>query len=269
MLLTIDVGNTESKLGVFGKERKGAAQLIRVWRLTTERRRTADEYGIQFVNLFAFAGLDPHGVGAIAIASVVPGMERSLRMACQAYFDVEPTFLRSGEQRLIPVRTERPREVGADIIAGAIGGVAKFGAPLIVVGYGTATTYAAISPEGEFLGTAIAPGIQISFDALVGRTAQLPQVSLESINSVIGKNTQEALQSGVIYGAIGQTEGIVTRMREELGAGTKVVATGGLADLVARHQDVFDAIDVVDPHLNLEGLRLFARSLEHAQAGVS
>ncbi|TAM87965.1 type III pantothenate kinase [bacterium] len=266
MLLTIDVGNTEMKLGVYGKEKRGQAQLIRVWRLTTERRRTADEYGIHFVNLFAFAGLDPHGVTAIAVASVVPGTERPLRAACQAYFDVEPAFLRSGEQQLIAVRTERPREVGADIVAGAIGGVAKYGTPLIVVGYGTATTYAAVSAAGEFLGTAIAPGIQIAFDALVGRTAQLPQVSLELINSVIGKNTQEALQSGVIYGVIGQTEGIVARMRIELGAKTKVVATGGLADLVAHHQEIFEAIDAVDPHLNLEGLRLFARTLEHAEA---
>ncbi|HVA36776.1 MAG TPA: type III pantothenate kinase [Candidatus Dormibacteraeota bacterium] len=269
MLLTIDVGNTEMKLGVYGKERKGQAQLIRVWRLTTERRRTADEYGIQFVDLFAFAGLDPHGVTAVAIASVVPACERSLRMACEAYFGVEPTFLRSAAQTLIPIRTQQPRELGADIVAGAIGGVEKYGAPLIVVGYGTATTYAAISAEGEILGTAIAPGIQISFDALVGRTAQLPQVSLESINSVIGRNTQEALQSGVIYGVIGQTEGIVARMRAELGLETRVVATGGLADLVARHQDIFDAIDAVDPHLNLEGLRLFARTLERVPADAT
>jgi len=265
MLLTIDVGNTEMKLGVFGKEKRGQTQLIRVWRLTTERRRTADEYGTTFVNLFSFAGLDPHGVSAIAVASVVPPTERALRMACQAYFDVEPVYLRSGEQRLIPIRTERPREVGADMVAGSIGGVAKYGAPLIVVGFGTATTYAAISAAGEFIGSAIAPGIQISFDALVGRTAQLPQVSLEILNSVIGRNTQEALQSGVIYGVIGQTEGIVSRMRAELGAEAKVVATGGLADLIARHQDIFDA---VDPHLNLEGLRLFARSLERTEAAT-
>ncbi|MDE2571959.1 MAG: type III pantothenate kinase [bacterium] len=266
MLLTIDVGNTEMKLGVFGKERKGQAQLIRVWRLTTERRRTADEYGIQFVNLFAFAGLDPHGVTAIAIASVVPATERALRICCQAYFEVEPTFFRPAEQQLMPIRTNHPRELGADMVAGAIGGVHKYGAPLIVVGYGTATTFAAISAAGEFLGTAIAPGIQISFDALVGSTAQLPQVSLETLNSVIGRNTQEALQAGVIYGVIGQTEGIVSRMRMELGAQTKVVATGGLADLVARHQEVIEAIDHVDPHLNLEGLHLFARTFEKARA---
>jgi type III pantothenate kinase len=157
-------------------------------------------------------------------------------------------------QRLMPVVTERPAEVGADLVAAAIGARARFGAPLIVISYGTATVFTAISPAGEYLGAAIAPGITISIDALVGRTAKLPQIGLDAPAAAIGRNTVDSLHSGIVYGFVGQTEAIVARMRGEMGCDAKVVATGGLADVVARQTVVIDA---VDPDASLEGLRLY------------
>jgi type III pantothenate kinase len=173
-------------------------------------------------------------------------------------FDVAPQFLAPATQTLIPLKTAYPAESGADLVAAAIGARARFGAPLIVVSYGTATAFIAISPAGEYLGVAIAPGITISIDALVGRTAKLPQIALEAPERAIGRTTNEALQAGIVYGFAGQTEAIVSRMRAELGVPAKVVATGGLAELFAKHTPVVDAID---PHLSLAGLRLFYESL--------
>jgi type III pantothenate kinase len=162
--------------------------------------------------------------------------------------------LQPQKQRLIPIVTENPSEVGADLVAAAIGAREGFGAPLIVVSYGTATVFIAISAAGEYLGVAIAPGVTISIDALIGRTAKLPQIALEAPGSAIGRNTLEALQSGIVYGFAGQTEAIVARMRHEMGGDVRVVATGGLAEIVAKQTPIVDAID---PHLSLVGLRLF------------
>ena len=176
---------------------------------------------------------------------------------CRRHFNVAPSFLQPQTQSLIPIATEYPAESGADLVAAAIGGRARFGAPLIVVSYGTATAFIAISSAGEYLGVAIAPGITISIDALVGRTAKLPQVALEAPERTIGRTTVEALQAGIVYGFAGQTEALVARMRAELGSAAKVVATGGLAELFAKQTPVVDA---VDPHLSLVGLRLFYES---------
>ena len=165
----------------------------------------------------------------------MPKLDPSLDAVCRRFFGVAPVFLRAQEQRLLPVLTEYPAESGADLIAAAIGGRARFGAPLIVVSYGTATVFVAISPAGEYLGVAIAPGITISIDALIGRTAKLPQVALDAPERTIGRTTDAALRSGIVYGFAGQTEAIVERMRREIGAPTRVVATGGLAELFARH----------------------------------
>jgi type III pantothenate kinase len=159
-------------------------------------------------------------------------------------------------QRLIKIVTENPSEVGADLVAAAIGGRARFGTPLIVVSFGTATVFIALSAGGEYLGVAIAPGIAVSIDALIGRTAKLPQIAIETPARAIGRNTNEALQSGIVYGFVGQTEAIVARMRQEMGVDAKVVATGGLAEIVAKQTPVFEA---VDPHLSLVGLELFHR----------
>jgi type III pantothenate kinase len=251
MLLAIDVGNTETKLGVFDDGQGGLRQK---WRVTTELRRTPDEYGVFFTQLFATGGMTVSQVGAVAIASVVPKLDPALESVCERFFGVTPTFLKPERQTLMSVVTERPSEVGADLVAAAIGARSRFGAPLIVVSYGTATVFTAISAAGEYLGASIAPGITISIDALVGRTAKLPQIALDTPAAAIGRNTVDSLQSGIVYGFVGQTEAIVKRMRSELGVDAKVVATGGLADIVAKQTSVIDA---VDPHASLEGLRLF------------
>jgi type III pantothenate kinase len=251
MLLAIDVGNTETKLGCFSE---GA--LKQTWRVTTELRRTPDEYGVFFAQLFATCDVPRSTIDAVAIASVVPPLDPVLETACKRFFGVTPRFLKSQTQRLIKVVTETPSEVGADLVAAAIGGRERFGAPLIVVSFGTATVFIAISAEGEYLGVAIAPGIAVSIDALIGRTAKLPQIALETPRRAIGVNTNEALQSGIVYGFVGQTEAIVARMRAEMEADAKAIATGGLAEIVAKQTPVFDA---VDPHLSLVGLELFHR----------
>lgn len=251
MLLAIDVGNTETKLGVF---EDGADDLRRRWRVTTELRRTPDEYGVFFTQLFATGGMGVSNVDAVAIASVVPKLDPVLEDVSVRFFGVAPVFLKPERQRLMPVVTERPSEVGADLVAAAIGARARYGAPLIVISYGTATVFTAISAKGEYLGASIAPGITISIDALTGRTAKLPQIALEAPEAAIGRNTVNSLQSGIVYGFVGQTEAIVARIRAELGVEAKVVATGGLADVVARQTRIIDAVDA---HASLEGLRLF------------
>lgn len=251
MLLAIDVGNTETKLGCFTD---GA--LKQTWRVTTELRRTPDEYGVFFTQLFATSELDIRGIRAVVVASVVPPLDPVLEDACGRFFGASPRFLKPQDQRLMTIATERPSEVGADLVAAAIGARERFGAPLIVVSFGTATVFIAISGQGEYLGVAIAPGIAVSIEALIERTAKLPQIALEAPERVIGRNTNDALQSGIVFGFAGQAEAIVARMRREMGIQAKVVATGGLAEVIAKQTSV---IAEVDPHLSLVGLELFAR----------
>jgi type III pantothenate kinase len=251
MLLTIDVGNTDTKLGCFVD-----GDLKQTWRVTTELRRTADEYGVFFTQLFATSDLDLDDVDAVAIASVVPPLDPILEDASRRFFRVSPKFLKPQSQRLMTISTENPAEVGADLVAAAIGARERFGSPLIVVSFGTATVFIAISREGEYLGVAIAPGIAVSIEALIGRTAKLPQIALEPPKRVIGRNTNDALQSGIVFGFAGQVEALVARMRTEMGFEAKVVATGGLAEVVAKQTPV---IAEVDPYLSLVGLALFAR----------
>jgi type III pantothenate kinase len=253
MLLTIDVGNTDTKLAYFD----ASGRLAGGWRVATAQRRTSDEYGVLFQSFFAAARIDFSAVEAIVIASVVPPVERSLYEGCRTYFGREPFPFTAAAQTLISVRTDRPHELGADLAAGAIGGVALGGYPLIVINYGTATTYCAIGPDGALLGVAIAPGIQISIDALASRTAKLPQIALAAPFSAIGRDTVTALQSGIVYGAVAQTEGMVSRLRAEIGDAAKVFGTGGLADMVARETRI---IDRVEPNLVHEGLRLHFES---------
>lgn len=254
MLLTIDVGNTETKLGCF---ENGADALLHHWRVTTQSRRTADEYGAFFTQLFATGKVPIDTLDSVVIASVVPKLEQVLIDACRRFFNVDPVFFKPHRQRLMPILTKRPGEVGADLVAAALGAREKYGSPLLVISFGTASAFMAISPAGEYLGVAIAPGIAISIDALVGRTAKLPQIALESPGNAIGRDTIEALQSGIIYGYVGQTEALVARIRAEMGVDAQVIATGGLANLVARHTKTIDA---VDPHLSLIGLKLFYQS---------
>jgi len=249
MLLTIDVGNTETKLGCFSN-----GELKHTWRVTTELRRTPDEYGVFFTQLFSTSGVTAAEIDDVAIASVVPKLDPVVESACRRFLDATPRFLRPQTQRLIPIVTENPAEVGADLVAAAIGARARFGSPLIVISFGTATVFIAISPAGEYLGVAIAPGVTVSIDALIGRTAKLPQIAIETPGRAIGRNTHEALQSGIVYGFAGQVEAIVARMRAEMGVAARVVATGGLADIVSKQTPVVDKVDL---HLSLLGLRLF------------
>lgn len=249
MLLAIDVGNTETKLGCFAMD---GGELLQSWRITTQSRRTADELGVTFAQLFAGAELRVADVQAVAIASVVPKLDATLQTACERYFRCEPLFFKAHRQTLMPVKTERPGEVGADLVAAALGGRVTYGAPLIIISYGTATVFMAISSQGEYLGVAIAPGINISIDALVGRTAKLPQIALEDPGHAIGTDTISALQSGIVYGFVGQTEALVARMRAEMGVEARVVATGGMAASIARYAKV---VHEVNPHLSLLGLQ--------------
>jgi type III pantothenate kinase len=254
MLLAIDVGNTETKLGAYAP---GSDALLRAWRVTTESRRTVDEFGALLLQLIGAAGFAPDRFSGVAVASVVPTVDSVIDAAARTLLGVAPVFLKAHKQTLMPVLTDRPSEVGADLVAAAIGGRDRYGAPLIVVSYGTATVFTAISQEGAYAGVAIAPGINVSIDALVGRTAKLPQIAIEDPGHALGRTTIEALQAGIVYGFVGQTEALVARFRTEMGCDAKVVATGGLAEVVARNSSI---IDEVDPHLSLEGLRLFYAS---------
>lgn len=255
MLLVIDVGNTETKLGCF---ERGSDDLSQFWRVTTDARRTADEYGVFFSQLFSTANLRHADVDDVAIASVVPALDNVLDQASSRYFGCTPKFFKAHKQNLMEIRTDRPGEVGADLVAAAIGARERYGAPLIVISYGTATVFTAVSADGAYIGVAIAPGINISIEALVERTAKLPQIALEAPKRVLGTDTVSALQSGIVYGFVGQTESLVRRFRAEMGVEARVIATGGMADVVARHSDI---VYEVNPHLSLLGLRRFYESL--------
>jgi type III pantothenate kinase len=251
VFLAVDVGNSETKLGFFEADGEHGFVLRKTWRVTTDRRRTADEFGVVFATLLSRAEIEIARVSAIGVSSVVPQSDRALADACREYFHCEPAFFSAAKQTMMEVTIERPKELGSDLLLGAVAARRRYGTPLIVVGFGTATTYGAVSREGEYIGTAIAPGLQISIDALVARTAKLPQVALEAPNGPIGRDTVSSMQAGIIFGFVGQTEGIVARMRHAIGEDANVVATGGLAEIIARHTA---AIDAVEPDLVLLGL---------------
>ena len=248
-LLCIDVGNTETKLGAF--DASGA--MIGTWRVTTARRRTADEYGVLFAAFFSAAHFPVDQIAAIIVSSVVPVVDRPLAEGCKKYFGVRATFFSAAKQDTIVVRTDRPREVGSDLIAAAIGAVDFVGVPAIAINFGTATTFGAIDRDGAYIGVAIAAGLQVALDALAGRTAKLPQVSLVPPESAIGRDTVSAIQAGLIFGAVGATTEMVRRFRTVLGEEARVIASGGLAPVVARECPV---IERVEPHLVLHGLRI-------------
>jgi type III pantothenate kinase len=248
VLLAIDVGNTNTVLGVF----EGQA-LRQQWRVETARSRTHDEWGILVRQLFAAAALDPARVRAIAVASVVPPLSFALEQMSSRYFGVAPLFVGPGIKTGMPILYDNPREVGADRVVNAVAAYHRWRCGLVVVDFGTATTYDAVSPKGEYLGGAIAPGISISMEALFRAAAKLPRVEFSRPPHVVGKNTVASIQSGLVYGYVGLVDGICGRMQEELGFPVKVVATGGLAPLIA---GVSRAISEVDEHLTLDGLRL-------------
>lgn len=248
MLLVFDVGNTNIVLGVYDKEK-----LLVNWRVSTDRQKTADEYGMLIYDLFAYGGIDVKKIESVIISSVVPPLMVPLTRMSQRYFAVEPLVVGPGIKTGIFIRYENPRDVGADRIVNAVGAHAKYGGPLIVVDFGTATTFCAIAKNGDYLGGAIAPGIGISSEALFQRAAKLPRIELIKPKNVICRSTVSSMQSGIIYGFVGQVDELVRRMREELGDDAYVVATGGLANLIAQESS---SINVVEPFLTLEGLRI-------------
>ncbi|MCR4420330.1 MAG: type III pantothenate kinase [Clostridia bacterium] len=248
MLLAFDVGNTNLTLGVFRREKLEAC-----WRLSTRTSITADELAMSLCVLFGHHGLEMREVTGAIVSSVVPPLTPVVLEVGRRYLRLEPLVVGPGIKMGMPIRFENPREVGADRIVNAVAGYELYGGPVIVVDFGTATTFDAISAQGEYLGGAIAPGIGISTEALFLRAAKLPRVELVKPKSVIGRNTVASMQAGIIYGFIGQVEHIVKLMRQELGSRTKVVATGGLAEMIAGETK---SIDQVNPHLTLEGLRI-------------
>jgi type III pantothenate kinase len=248
VLLAIDVGNTNTVLGVFE-----GARLLQSWRIETSHTRTGDEYGILVRQLFTLTGVDHAKVHAVAVSSVVPPMAFTLRQMSLRYFEVEPLFVGPGVKTGMPILYENPREVGADRVVNAVAAFEKWKSALIVVDFGTATTFDAVTPKGEYLGGAICPGVSISMEALFRSASKLPRVEFQRPPHVVGRNTVHSMQAGLVYGYVGLVDGLCARMADELGTRPKVVATGGLASLIA---GISTAITEVDDQLTLDGLRI-------------
>ncbi len=248
MLLTIDIGNTNLTLGLYEGDKLGAH-----WRLATDHNRMPDEYGLQFLGLLQNAGKTLDEITGVSLASVVPPLTGRVIQACREYLKQEPLVVDAGIKTGIKVRYEDPRAVGADRVCDAVAVMKLFGGPACVVDFGTATTFNAITKDGEYLGGAITAGINLAAEALYTRAAKLPRIDLQVPPSVIGRNTIHAMQSGLLFGYVSMVEGMVARFRSELGSDMKVIATGGLAEVVAKETKV---INVIAPWLTLDGLRL-------------
>ncbi|MEW4286595.1 type III pantothenate kinase [Priestia koreensis] len=248
MIFVLDVGNTNTVLGVY----KGD-ELKYHWRIETSRNKTEDEYGMVIKPLLEHVGLTFKDIHGIIISSVVPPIMFALERMCQKYFHIKPLVVGPGIKTGLNIKYENPREVGADRIVNAVAGIHLYGSPLIIVDFGTATTYCYVNEDKQYMGGAIAPGITISTEALYSRAAKLPRIEIARPSHIIGKNTVSAMQAGIVYGYVGQVEGIVSRMKAEAKTEPKVIATGGLATLVAKESNV---IDIVDPFLTLKGLQL-------------
>jgi type III pantothenate kinase len=249
MLLVMDVGNTNTVLGVYE-----SARLVAHWRLTTVRDRTVDEYGIQARTLLSLAGIEVSAIQSIIIASVVPPLNSVLETMARDYFKLRPLFVEPGVKTGMPILYENPQEVGADRIVNGVAAYERCKSAVIVVDFGTATTFDAISAKGEYLGGAIAPGLTISAEALFERAARLPRVDIRRPPKVIGRNTTHSLQAGLFHGYIALVQGILDRMRQEMGEKVRTLGTGGL--VLALEADLRTVLDDLDPNLTLEGLRI-------------
>ena len=249
MLLCIDIGNTNIKLGLFDEKKLRAH-----WRIATERSRLADEYAMLLLNLFTANRLQPSDVTGVVLSSVVPPLTPEFTHLAQNYLKQTPLLVGPGIKTGMSIRTDHPGEVGADLIVNAIAGreLAPRGTPVIVIGFGTATTFSAVSAQGEFVGVAIAPGVGTGAEALFRFAAKLPQIELVRPPHAIGKNTIHSMQAGLVFGYAGLVEGIVQRVRAELGGKAYVIATGGLAELIAGETRI---IETVEPNLTMLGLR--------------
>ncbi len=248
MILTLDIGNTNIKAGVFN-----GSELVDYWRISTDRSKSSDEYGILLLSLFAHSHIDP-ALDGIIMSSVVPTINFTIEHMCSSYFNITPMQVVPGIKTGINLKYENPRELGSDRIVNAVAAYELYGGPCIFIDFGTATTFGVVSHKGEFLGGAICPGIKLASEALTERTSRLPKIELAKPESVIGRNTISNMQSGLVYGYIGQVKYLVECMRAELGAPeARVIATGGMSRLIASGTDVIDEIDGL---LTLKGLRI-------------
>lgn len=249
MILAIDVGNTNIVLGVYQGKR-----LVVNWRISTNRQTTADEYGILIKDLFNYARINSNEIKAVVVSSVVPPLMSSLSKMSTKYFCVEPLIVGPGVKTGISIKYEDPREVGADRIVNTVAALRLYGGPVIIVDFGTAITFCAVSGNGEYLGGAITPGIGIATEALFRQAAKLPRIELIKPKNVIGKNTVVSMQAGIVYGYVGLIDEIVSRMKTEIGEGEPmVVATGGFAEMIGSETKT---IKEINPFLTLEGLRI-------------
>lgn len=248
MLLVVNINNTNTGLGLYDGPR-----LVKSWRIRTDPHRTEDEIGLLLCNLMALDGIGREEVEAVAAACVVPPVVPTWERAIRRYFGVEPLFVGPGVKTGVPIRYENPKEVGADRIVNAVAALARYGAPAIIVDFGTATTFDVLSAQGEYLGGVICPGLGIAADALFNRTSKLPRVELVRPPKVIGKTTVHSMQAGLMYGIVGQVREILRRIAEELGQQPKVIATGGLAEAISVDLPEIEAVDL---GLTLDGLRL-------------
>lgn len=254
MLIAFDIGNTNTVIGVYQGD-----EALAHWRISSDQHKTADEYGLIVCQLFGQAKIDVDKINEAIISSVVPNITGNIEKMVENYLKVKPLIVGAGIKTGLMIRYENPKEVGADRIVNAVAGIEKYGAPLVLVDFGTATTFCAVNEKGEYLGGAIVPGVELSMQALFANTAKLPKVELTAPKSYIGRNTTNAIQSGLIYGYCDLVDGMVRRFAAEMGydlAKVNVVATGGLAEIVCKQSKT---VKIIDPYLTLDGLKILAK----------